>query len=407
MDQAAPLRRRLSLPLLVLYGVGTTIGAGIYVLIGKIAGTAGAGAPFAFALSGLLVAASAFCFAELGARFPKAAGEAVYVHRGFGSPNLALVVGLMVVSAGIVSSATITLGFAGYLRQVLDLTDPVIVLAIVVLLATIAAWGIGESVTIAAVVTVLEVAGLAVIIAAGIPTIPEKAGAAFADFDALAIGTWAGVLSGAILAFYAFIGFEDMVNVAEEVQSPERVLPRAIVATLIVTVALYLLVAIVAVTAVPIADLTAHEAPAALLYERTTGWSPTPIIAIALISVLNGALIQVIMSARVLYGLAREGWLPAPLAHVHPRTQTPIIATAVVAIVIAVLALTLPLVGLARITSYITLVVFALVALALWRIKGRADHQPAPFSIPRPLCLVAAIVNIGVLVFEFVRIANV
>jgi APA family basic amino acid/polyamine antiporter len=163
---AAPvsLRRTISLPLLTFYGLGTTVGAGIYVLVGRIVGIAGPYAPFSFVLAALLAGLSALVFAELAARMPRSAGEALYVRRGLRSRPLALLVGLMVVGVGIVSSATIARGFAGYLGVVVDGPPALFTFAIIALLTAIAIVGILETVIVASVLTVIEVGGLVLVV---------------------------------------------------------------------------------------------------------------------------------------------------------------------------------------------------------------------------------------------------
>lgn len=373
--QPAALRRRLSLPLLALYGLGTTIGAGIYVLVGKVAGKAGLYAPVSFILACVIAGFTALSFAELASRYPRSAGEAVYVYRGFRSPSLALAAGLLVAAAGIVSSATIANGFVGYLREFVDLPTWLVLIALVSLLGLIAAWGIGESVGLAGVVTLIEIGGLLLIIWAArdsLAHVPER----LPDLlPPLRLDVWTGVLAGTVLAFYAFIGFEDIVNVAEEVRDPTRVVPIAILWTLGGTLVLYVLISLVSVLTLPLPMLVDSEAPLADLFARATGGSSAIIGGIGLIAVLNGALIQVIMAARVFYGLSSMGWLPAAVGRVNPRTRTPLIATAIVTATILAFALFLPLVTLAELTSLITLIIFAAVNLALWRVKRR---DPAP-----------------------------
>jgi len=187
---------------------------------------------------------------------------------------------------------------------------------------------------------------------------------------------WEGILLGAFLAFYAFIGFEDMVNVAEEVQDPTRTLPRAILLALASATVLYILVALVVVLALPPAELAETRAPLALIYERVTGQPPTLITLISLFAIINGALIQIVMGSRVLYGMSREGWIPRWLGLIHGRTQTPHLSTLLVTGIILVLALWFPLVALAKFTSFVILVVFAFINLALIRIKRR-DPSPS------------------------------
>ena len=395
MDDRPTLKRSLSLPLLTLYGLGTTLGAGIYVLIGKVAGVAGMHTALAFMLAGVLAAFSAFSFAELGSRYPRSAGEAVYVHEGLGSRYLAAGMGLLVVLAGIVSSATIANGFVGYLENFFETPDALTITLFVLVLGAIAAFGILESVTFATVLTLIEMGGLLLVIWVardGFATLPARAGELVPALDAAA---WLGVFSGGVLAFYAFIGFEDMVNVAEEVKSATYTLPRAIILTLVVTLALYLAVALAAVLALPISELAESDAPLSLVYTRATGGSASVITLISLVAVMNGALIQIIMGARVLYGLSAMGWLPARLSTVNRRTRTPLFATALVTGCVLAFALALPLVRLAQTTSLITLIIFAVVNIALARIKLKSGVTEAPFNVPLWVPLAGAMVSAG------------
>ena len=398
------LKRGLNLPLLVLYGLGTTIGAGIYALVGKVVGNAGMHAPFAFLLSAVLVAFSAFSFAELSSRMPRSAGEAVYVQEGLGLRWLALIVGLLVILAGTVSCATLARGFVGYIQELVALPDWLGILAVVLLLGAVAAWGIIESALLAAAVTLLEAGGLIVVVWSGWGALAELPAVWPQIVPPLEGGAWLGMLSAVVVAFYAFIGFEDMVNVAEEVKDAERSMPRAILITLALTSLLYFLVGLIAVLAVPVADLADSEAPLALLIQRTTGGSGAWISLIAVIAVLNGALIQIIMAARVLYGLSAQGWLPPLFAAIHPRRHTPARATLAVCVTILIFALLLPLETLARGTSLVTLVIFAIVNLALWRLKGRAASAPGAVAYPRWISLFGFLVCTAVLILETVRI---
>ena len=164
MTEQSLLQRRVSLPLLVFYGVGTILGAGIYVLVGKVAGAAGMYAPFAFLVATVLAAFSALSYAELAARFPKSAGEALYVAEGLRSRFLARLMGLMIAAVGIVSSATMIQGFVGYLHVFIAVPDVVIVVALVAAMAALTIWGIGQSVWVASAMTLVEIAGLLVIL---------------------------------------------------------------------------------------------------------------------------------------------------------------------------------------------------------------------------------------------------
>ena len=381
MNTSQPgLRRALSLPLLTFYGLGTILGAGIYVLVGEVAAVAGMYAPIAFLTAAIVAAFTAFTYAELAARHPFSGAEAVYVQEGLGRRELSTLVGYLIVLAGLVSSATLTRGFVGYLRVFADLPETPVIVLLVVALGALALWGILESVTIAAVATIIEIGGLLLIIgvsADSFVALPAHLPQLIPAADA---ATWWSISMGAFLAFYAFIGFEDMVNVAEEVKDPQRNVPRAIVLALVGSTLLYLLVVTAAVLALPVSTLARSEAPLALVFESATGASPVLITLISLFAVINGALIQMIMASRMLYGMARSGWAPRTLAGIGERSRTPVASTAVITAGVLVFALWLPLVTLAKLTSLAILLVFILVNLSLIRIK-RFQQPPAGIRV--------------------------
>ena len=378
MAREISLKRSISLPLLTFYGLGTILGAGIYVLTGEVAAHSGLFAPVAFLVASLLAAFSAFSYAELAARFPVSAGEAVYVQRAFGSTRLSTAVGMLIITIGVVSAATMAKGFVGYVQIILTIPEWVAIVSLVVLLGGLAAWGISQSAWIAAATTVVELFGLLLVLWSGGATLadlPSNLPTLMPPPESL---VWIGILSGAFIAFYAFIGFEDIVNVAEEVKHPARNLPLAIILALIVSTTLYLLVATVAVLSVPVAELAESNAPLAMVYAENSGKDPVFISLIGVAAVMNGALIQLIMASRVLYGMAEQNWIWAWFGNVHPVTRTPLHATVTVIAIVLTLALWLPLSTLAQATSLITLLVFSLINLSLWHVKRR---DPKPIGI--------------------------
>ncbi|MSU91482.1 amino acid permease [Rhodobacteraceae bacterium 2CG4] len=396
---APTLRRAISLPLLVLYGLGVTIGAGIYVLIGVAVEQAGMFAPSAFLLAAVVMAFSACSFAELSGRLPQAAGEAVYVEAAFGLRWLTLATGFCIVLSAIVAAAAITLGGTGYILTLIALPQPVVVAAVIVLMGTVAAWGVLESVTFAGIFTVLEILGLLVIVAAGVRAQPEillrlpEVVPAPGDGAALA-----AVFGASLIAFFAFIGFDDVVNLVEETRDPARVMPLGIGLTLVLATLLYVMVATVAVMSVPHAELAGTGAPIALLFQRLTGLSPVAISLIAIVATLNGIVIQIIMAARVLYGLGAAGRLPRRFAAVNPRTRTPLFSTALVSAAVLCLALFLPIGRLAEVTTQVILVVFALVNLSLFVLKRRRVPAPAGvFTVPAWVPAVGVVTCLGLL----------
>jgi APA family basic amino acid/polyamine antiporter len=398
--EGTALRRSLSLLLITFYGLGTILGAGIYVLVGKVAGVAGMYAPVSFALAAVTAGLSAFTYMELCSRYPLAGGAAVYTQNGFGLRWLSILVGFLIVLSGLVSAATITQGFVGYFRVFFDVPDVWIIVTTVVALGFLAAWGIAQSVTAAAVATVIEVGGLILIVAVAWPSfgaLPQRLPELIPPFEAMA---WQGIFLGGFLAFYAFIGFEDMVGVAEEVQEPERTLPRAILLAIAISTLLYLAVTLAAVLTLPLDELSDSRAPLALMFERATGASPKIMALIGLFAVINGALIQIIMAARMLYGMSREGWLPRGIGEVHAHTQTPILATALVSAAVLVFALALPLVTLAKVTSFAVLAVLALISLALIRMKRAGPAASGVYTVPHWMPYASMVTALALLGFQ-------
>lgn len=354
------LRRTLTLPLTIAYGLGTILGAGVYVLVGKVAGYAGSLAPLSFLLAAIVATFTAISYARLCALYPKAAGEAVYVKAAFNRRWLTALTGWLVVFTGVVSAAALTRGFVGYFSLFFSTQEWVIMTALLICLTALACWGIGQSVWVATLITLIEVGGLVLVICVSPPTLtpltlPTDSG-------------WLGITLGAFLAFYAFIGFEDMVNLAEEVRSPHKTLPRAIFLALGLATLLYVLTALSALAAVPLHELVQSDAPLALLFEKR-GLSPLLITAISLVAIVNGTLVQILMSARVLYGMATQKAAPRLLGQVGAKTQTPLLATLLTGAIILLLALFIPIVPLAQATSFVILIVFALVNLSLVILK--------------------------------------
>lgn len=384
--QPARLRRRLGLSLLVLYGTGITIGAGIYVLIGAVAGHAGVYAPWSFLLAAAVMGFTVASYIELSTRYPVSAGEAAYVRAAFQSRLLSTMTGLLTVVIAIVSSAAVALGSAGYIQQFIDFPQSLIVIVLVIGLGAVAAWGILESVIIASVFTLIEVGGLITIIVVAVHTdVPIVA--ALVNTPPIEIGALSGIAFGSLLAFFAFIGFEDLANVVEEAKDPHRDIPRAMVLTLMISTILYVVVAAVAVSVVSIERLSLSSAPLSLVFREIAGVSPATISTIAIVATLNTILAQMTMAARVIYGLARDGDLPRILARVSLRTGTPLVATMLIVASIIPLALVVSFAWLAEGTSLATLVVFALVNLALLRLRFRqvksdAPHVTAPIWVP-------------------------
>ena len=393
------LRRAVTFPMLVLYGLGTTIGAGIYALTGEVAAEAGTRAPLSFLLAALLAGTTALGFAELAGRLPRAAGEAVFVDHAFGSRPLTTVVGLGIMVAGLVAAAAISDAFGGYLSEVVALPRSLLTVWLIAVLALIAVVGVRESVGAAAIFTVIEVGGLALVLWAGRDSLADAVTRAGDLLGPPAgITAWGGVMGGAFLAFFAFLGFEDIDSLAEETRDPRVTLPRAVVVTLGITTAFYVVVSSVAVLQVEPAELGRSDAPLALVYERAGGHSEV-LATIAALAMVNGALVQLVMVPRVLYGLARLGVLPADVGAVSARSGTPVRATVVAAVVIALAAATLDLGLLARITSAATMAIFVATNASLLVLQRR-DGPTESFQVPGWLPVLGIIASVGLFAAE-------
>ncbi len=390
------LRRHLGLPLVTFYGLGTIIGAGIYVLLSEVARTSGTLMPWAFMLAGVIASLTGACYAELSSRFPYAAGAVLYVDQAFGKATLSRVTGVLVLLTGIVSAATISRGFVGYLDIYWQLNPALAIVGLCLVMGAITSVGIRESAWAITIITLLEVIGLFLVL--GFTSWGQEP---VAQVEQLQFSGIEPLILGAFLAFYAFIGFEDMVNLAEEVKNPRVNLPRAILLSIVISSLLYFAVSVIAVLYVDLAQLGASSSPLALMVSNHPGAVKT-IGLIGLVAITNGALTQIIMASRMLYGMARRGLLPGVFAQVNRRTRTPLLNTWLVTLAIMGFALWLPLVTLANTTSAIMLVIFALVNLSLLKVKKAetsADGMPS-FQVWRWIPLAGLVINVCLLAYQ-------
>jgi amino acid transporter len=364
---------------MVFYGLGTIVGAGIYVLIGEIAGYAGSWAPLSFLAAALIASFTGLSYAELVGRYPRSAGEAVYVHAAFNQKWLSQLMGWAVVLTGLVSAATLLKGFSAYYINLFGGSSALVIIVAVFCIGLLACSGVKQSVGVAVVITIIELLGLLLVILASADALSMQTNWQKWQ-DGLSSPSWVGISAAAFLAFYAFIGFEDMVNMAEEVKDAERVLPKAIIIAVIVATLIYFIIAIVAVVVMPPEQLAKSQAPMAAIAEQSS-WFPAPLLTlISLVAILNGAIVQLLMAPRVIYGLTSSSVRLQFLAKINPKTQTPLNATVVVCLFILLFALALPLARLAQLTSAIILIIFVVVNAALLLVKQREPY--GGFMVP-------------------------
>lgn len=387
---ASGLRRAISGPMLLVLVVGDVLGAGIYALVGTVAERTGGAIWSGFAAALALALLTACSYAELVTKYPRAAGAALYVNRAFGRPFLSFLVTFAVMCSGVTSAATLARAFGGdYLGVFVDVPTAAAALAFLLVVALVNFRGIAESVRTNLVLTAIEVSGLLLVCVIAAAALVEggsavDAGRAFDVPDGASV--FSAVSAGAAVAFYALIGFEDSVNLAEETRDPGRSYPRALFGGLLVAGAIYVVVTVLASMAVPTARLAGSDG--ALL--EVVGRGPLGVddrlfSAIALFALANGALINMIMASRLLYGMSNEGILPPALGRVHRGRGTPFVAIVVTTAIAATLAVTGNLERLADQTVFLLLGVFVAVnvsVLVLRREDVARPHFRAPSAAP-------------------------
>lgn len=396
------LVRTMGLFSLVVYGVGDMVGSGIYATIGTAAGMMGNAVWVAFVAAMAAALLTGLSYASIASRYPRAAGAAYVTHRAFGLVFLSYVVGLAVTASGLTSMATASNAFADSLMRFTgDMPPWVIKVALLVALAAINFWGLTHSLWLNLLCTAIEVGGLVFIIIVGarfwgdvnyLETPPAAGGSLTVPL----------VLSATVLTFFAFIGFEDMLNVGEEVKDPRRTMPRGMILALIIVTVLYISIGITAVSVVPyseLADTKTHGAALSQITDKATPWLPAWVFtAITLFAVANTALINYIMGSRLVYGMSRQGLVPAALGRVHPRRRTPHVAIGVLFVIVLVLALSGGVKQLAGSTSLLLLTVFCLVNASLIVLKLRPGEARGGFEVPIVIPALGSLVCGGLVV---------
>lgn len=387
-EESGGLKKAIGRNMLLFFVVGDVLGAGIYALVGEVGGRVGGAIWAAFAMALLLAVFTAFAYAELVTKYPRAAGAALYVNKAFRRPFLTFLVAFGVMCSGITSAATLSTAFGGdYLKEFVSLPTTLAALIFIVVVALINFRGISESVKVNVTLTIIELGGLlliCVIAGAALLTGDGDAGRAldFKEGESVPIA----ILAGAALAFYALIGFEDSVNVAEETENPRRDYPRALFGGLLAAGVIYLSVTVLASMAVPTGQLAESSGPLLEVVQVGPLSIDTKIFAlIALFAVANGALINMIMASRLVYGMSREGIVPRFFGGVHKGTRTPLAAIVFTTALCMVLIAIGTLESLADATVTLLLFVFILVnvsVLVLRRDPVPHRHFVAPSFFP-------------------------
>lgn len=382
------LRQAITGPLLFIFILGDVLGAGIYALMGVLAGEVG-GALWVPLLTALLLALlTAGSYAELVTKYPKAGGAAIFAERAYKRPLVSFLVGFCMLAAGVVSAAGLSLAFAGdYLATFISVPPIPAAMVFLAIVACINARGISESLKSNVVMTAIEVSGLVIVIAAVGFMLGGGGGdvgriTQFPDGTAPAMA----ILGGAIIAYYSFVGFETSANIAEEVRDPSKVYPKALFGALFTAGVVYVLVALASSIALPASELAESSGPLLAVLAATGVGIPQWVFSIiALVAVANGALLTMIMASRVTFGMAEQGLLPSVLGRVLTKRKTPWVAIVVTTVVAMILTMIGDLATLAETVVLLLLIVFIstnVAVLVLRRDKVEHKHFRVWTAVP-------------------------
>jgi APA family basic amino acid/polyamine antiporter len=397
------LKRAIGPKLLFFFVIGDVLGTGIYALTGSVAGRVGGALWLPFLVAFFVAFLTAFSYLELVGKYPRAAGAALYTNRAFRIPFLTFLVAFLVMCSGITSASAAARAFgATYLPAAFDVqvsTPLIAAIAVVfiVMLAAINFIGVSESVKANVVLTCIELSGLLIIIAIGIYAVATGSGepSRLTEVDTSDKSMLLAVTAATSLAFFAMVGFEDSVNMAEEVQDPPRIFPKALLAGLGAAAVIYVLVAITSSLLIP-ADQLAGAKSNALLEVIKVGAPGFPLrlfAFIGLFAVINSALINMLMASRLLYGMSNERILPRAFGTVHPFRRTPWVAILFTTGIAAVLVATAGADGVSRLggtTALLLLVVFTIVNVAVLVLR-RETVSHRHFRAPTWAPLLAAV----------------
>ncbi len=375
MTQKLELKRELGLFEITLSGVGIILGAGIYALIGKAAALAGNAVWLSFAFSSLVAVFTGLSYAELSSMFPKASAEYEYTRSAFGR-RLAFIIGWLIIFSGIIGASTVALGFGGYFNSFFSVPPVISGLILIIALSFLLFYGIKESAWFAVIATLIETAGLVLIIYIGLPYLGEV------DYFEMPYGL-EGVFQASALVFFAYTGFESIVKLSEETKSPEKTIPRGLLLAILISIILYILVAVSAVSVVGWEKLGTSGAPFADLAFTAMGSRASILLsAIALFATANTVLLMLLGASRIMYGMADSATLPGILARVHPSRRTPGVAIFVSMIVSILFIFSGDIAFVANVDNFTLFVTFFVINASVILLRFIEPEMKRPFRVP-------------------------
>lgn len=415
-DDKHSLARHMGLWSLVLYGVGDMVGSGIYATVGKAAGQMGNAVWLAFGVSMIAAMLTGLSYASIASRYPRAAGAAYVTNRAFGWVFLAYFVGLVVTASGLTSMATSTNAFSNVLAELTGLTGKlgkvvvpigdfqlisqdvavaILIIGFLLFMTAVNFWGIRESMWMNMLCTAIEVGGLLLIVVIGMKYWGSV------NYLETPPGKPLGVMpifSGAVLTFFAFVGFEDMLNVGEECKNPQKTMPWGIVIALSVVAVIYIAISITAVSVVHYTTLSNAPAPLSEITAVAATWMPSWVYKIiTMFAVANTVLINYIMGSRLLYGMSRQGMLPAALGKVHARRRTPHVSILTLLCIVSILAMLGNVAELATTTGLLLLGCFVIVNASLIKLKYRPNEPKGQFEVPVIVPVLGILINLALI----------
>lgn len=396
------LMRTMGIVALTVYGVGDMLGAGVYALVGKAAGLMGNAVWLAFVGSMVAAMLTGLSYANIGSRYPRAAGAAYVTQRAYRRAFLSYVVGLAVTASGLTSMATGSRAIAGQLQDIgIALSTELLAIGFLLLVAGIVFRGIRESTWFNFVCTAIEVSGLAIVILVGVRywgSVDYLQGPPLPNGSNAALGLMM-VMQGSVLTFFSFIGFEDILNVSEECRNPSTTVPAGLILSIVIGTVVYIAVSITAVSVLTPAELNASQNALKAVVARAAPWFPIYLFAgISIFAIANTALLNYVMGSRMLYGMSRQGLLPKLLGRVHATRHTPHIAILVLLAVVSILAVVGQITHLAEATTLLLLTVFVIVNIALVVLKFRTDEPRGAFEIHWIIPILGAVVCLSLIV---------
>lgn len=369
------LKRSLDLFGAAVYGVGIILGAGIYVLIGSAVGLAGNSVWLSFVIGAIISSFTGLSYAELSTMFPMAAAEYVYVKNAFKSQLLAFLTGWLIIFSGMVSIATVSLGFSSYFSALFGTPKLLVAVVLVALLSVLNFVGIKQSSRVNILFTAIEIGGLLLVIILGLGE--------FGGVNYFEVPSVSGVFAAAALVFFAYLGFEDIVNIAEETKNPSRNIPKALIIAIVVTTVFYVLVALSVVNLANWETLGVVDAPLAYAVSTVLGSDGFTLLSyVALFATANTVLIGLIVGSRMIYGMAKDSAFPRLLSRIHGKTRTPWVAVLCMMLLSVVFILLENIDLVANLTSLGVLVTFALVNLSVIWLRYKKPELNRPFKVP-------------------------